>query len=52
MYIVILVIVAVISSYLTLALHCCVMLGKESDKNWEEEQITKKENKEGLKDTK
>lgn len=51
MYIVILIIVAMTSSILTLVLHCCAMVGKESDKNWEEEQITKKENKEELKDT-
>lgn len=45
MYIVILVIIAMISSFLTLLLHCCVIVGKESDKIWEDEQITKKENK-------
>ena len=44
MYIVILIIVAMLSSVLT--------LGKESDRKWEEEQITKKEDKEELKDTK
>ena len=29
----------------TLFLHCCLILGKESDKKWEEEQIMKKEKK-------
>lgn len=52
MYIVILIIVAMISSIFTLALYCCVIVGKESDKVWEEEQTMKKENKEELKDTK
>ena len=41
-----------LSSVLTLFFHCCVILGKESDRKWEEEQITKKEGKEELKDTK
>ena len=45
MYIVTIIIVAMISSVLTLALHCCVIVGKESDEIWEDEQITKKENK-------
>lgn len=27
-------------------IYCCVIVGKESDKNWEDELITKKENKE------
>ena len=35
-----------LSSVLTLFFHCCVILGKESDRKWEEEQITKKEGKE------
>lgn len=52
MYIVILIIVAMLSSVLTLFFHCCVILGKESDRKWEEDQITKKEGKEELKDTK
>ncbi|MCI9286435.1 MAG: hypothetical protein HFJ57_00330 [Clostridia bacterium] len=46
MYIVILIIVAMISSLLTLFLHCCLIIGKESDKIWVEEQTMKKENKE------
>ena len=29
----------------TLFLHCCLILGKESDKQWEEELIMKKEEK-------
>lgn len=32
-----------ISSFLTLVLHCCLIIGKESDSKWEEEQIMKKE---------
>ncbi len=51
MYILILIIVAMISSILTLVLHCCVILGKESDKQWEEELITKRESKKELRDT-
>ncbi len=45
MYILILIIVAMLSSFFTLLLHCCVLLGKERDKNWEEDQITKNESK-------
>lgn len=45
MYIVTLIIISMVSSLLTLILHCCVIIGKDSDKNWEEEKITKKENK-------
>lgn len=45
MYILILIGVAMLSSFLTLFLHCAVILGKESDKKWEEEQITRKEEK-------
>lgn len=45
MYIVILVITAMLSSFLTLLLLCCVIVGKEGDIKWEEEQIMKKENK-------
>lgn len=41
-----------LSSVLTLFFHCCVIVGKESDRKWEEEQIMKKENKEELKDIK
>lgn len=32
-----------LSSFLTLVLHCCLIVGKESDRYWEEEVITKKE---------
>ncbi len=46
MYILILIIVAMLSSSLTLAVICSIILGKESDVFWEEEKITKKENKE------
>ena len=42
-YILILIGVAMLSSFLTLILHCCLIIGKDSDKNWEEEQIMKKE---------
>lgn len=42
-YILILIGVAILSSFLTLLLHCCLIVGKESDKRWEEEEITKKE---------
>lgn len=45
MYIVILVVTAMLSSFLTLLLLCCVIVGKEGDIKWEEEQITEKENK-------
>ncbi len=43
MYILTLIGVAMLSSFITLTLLCCVIVGKESDKKWEEEQITKKE---------
>lgn len=46
MYIFVLIIVAMISSFLTLLLHCCVIVGKEGDRKWEEDLTTKKENKE------
>ena len=46
MYILVLIGVAILSSFLTLVLHCAVILGKESDKYWEEEQTLKKEEKE------
>lgn len=43
MYILILLGVAMLSSILTLAVHCIVITGKESEDIWEEEEITKKE---------
>ena len=43
MYILTLIGVAMLSSFITLTLLCCVIVGKESDKKWEEEEITKKE---------
>ncbi len=46
MYILGLVVTAMISSFITLVLHCLVIVGKESDVYWEEEKITKKEKKE------
>ena len=36
---------AMFGGIVTLFLHCCLILGKESDKHWEEEQIMKKEKK-------
>lgn len=41
-----------LSSFFTLILHCCLIVGKESDRNWEEEQIMKKEETEEQKDIK
>ncbi len=43
MYILGLIIVAVLSSIITLMLHSMIIIGKESDKHWEEEQTMKKE---------
>ena len=34
---------AMFGGIVTLFLHCCLILGKESDKQWEEEQILKKD---------
>ena len=34
-----------LSSFATLIIHCCLIIGKESDKQWEEEVIMKKESK-------
>ena len=36
---------AMIGGIVTLFLHCCLIVGRESDRQWEEEQITKKEEK-------
>ena len=36
---------AMFGSIVTLFLHCCLILGKERDEQWEEEQISKKEEK-------
>ena len=47
MYILGLILVAMLSSFLTLVIHCIVIVGKESDERWEEEQITKKEKDKG-----
>lgn len=38
---------AMFGGTITLFLHCCLILGKESDKKWEEDQIMKKEKKKG-----
>lgn len=32
-----------LSSFLTLMLHCILIIGKEGDRDWEEEVIMKKE---------
>ena len=34
---------AMFGGIVTLFLHCCLILGKESDEQWEEDQISKKE---------
>lgn len=36
---------AMLGGIVTLFLHCCLILGKESDKKWEEEQIMRKDEK-------
>lgn len=36
---------AMIGGIVTLFLHCCLILGRESDRQWEEEQIMKKDEK-------
>ena len=36
---------AMIGGIVTLFLHCCLIVGRESDRQWEEEQITKNEEK-------
>ena len=46
-YILILIGVAMLSSFFTLLLYCCLIIGKESDKRWEEEATTKKEENKG-----
>ena len=46
MYILGLIVVAILSSSLTLILHCILIYGKECEEKWEEEKTTKKgENK-------
>ena len=45
MDILILIGVAILSAFFTLAIHCIVIVGKESEKKWEDEQIMKKEEK-------
>lgn len=39
MYILGLIVVACLSSFLTLMLHCIVIVGKESDKKWKRENL-------------
>ena len=36
---------AILGGTLALMFHCLLIVGKESDKKWEEEQTTKKEEK-------
>jgi len=36
---------AMFGGIMTLFLHCCLILGKERERIWEEEQIMKKEKK-------
>lgn len=36
---------AMFGGIITLFLHCCLIIGKESDRKWEEEQITRKDEK-------
>lgn len=43
MYILTFILGAMFGGTLTLVLHCCLIIGKESDRKWEEEQILKKE---------
>ncbi len=45
MFLLIFILGSMFGSIITLFLHCCVIIGKESDKKWEEEQISKKEEK-------
>ena len=43
MHLLIFILGAMFGGTITLFLHCCLILGRESDKQWEEEQISKKE---------
>lgn len=43
MHLLIFILGAMFGGTITLFLHCCLILGMESDKQWEEEQILKKE---------
>lgn len=36
---------AMFGGIVTLFLHCCSIVGKESDRQWEEDQITRKDEK-------
>ena len=51
MDILILIGVAILSALFTLAIHCIVIVGKESEKKWEEEKIMRKDERKELKDT-
>ena len=51
MDILILIGVAILSALFTLAIHCIVIVGKESEKKWEEEKIMRKDESKELKDT-
>lgn len=43
MYVLTFILGTMFGGIITLFLHCCLIIGKESDKQWEEEQILKKE---------
>ena len=43
---------ALVGGTIAIALHCMVIVGKESDSKWEEEQITKNEEKQEERHTK
>mgnify|MGYP000151055350 CR=1 len=43
---------AMVGGTIAIALHCMVIVGKESDSKWEEEQITKNEEKQEERHTK
>ena len=50
MDILILIGVAILSAFFTLAIHCIVIVGKESEKKWEEEKIMRKDESKALKE--
>ncbi len=45
MYLLIFIGGAMIGGIVTLFLHCCLIVGRESDRQWEEEQIMRKDEK-------
>ena len=42
---------AMIGGFIAIALHCMVIVGKEEDSKWEEEQITRNEEEQDKKHT-